>query len=174
MKHSKQKANLDSKVLFSSKKPFTYYFLIGFLIVSSTFFLLYQILGKLDIGSSIFCILFFNLILFFLFGRYLCILKLYNNKIVVSYIYPFRYKTEFLFNKIIEIDFRGDTTYNTVGGILLGLTTESTLAPRNNYRGFFRLYLTIEENKLLDIKYNISESENGKFLIQLKHLQQVL
>jgi hypothetical protein len=54
----------------------------------------------------------------------------------------------------LEIDSRGDSIQNS-------------FLPSTIYRGFFRLYLTVDEGQVIDIKYNIGELDNEKFLIKL-------
>ncbi|WAC39364.1 hypothetical protein [Pedobacter sp. SL55] len=112
----------------------------------------------MDILSSFICIIGINLLAFYLIGRYLCVLSLFDNKITVEFIYPFRIKKEYEFNGISEIDARGD---NSSAEAMLDIEL-------NLNRGFYRLYLTDANGKLLNIKYNISEKDNKEFISLLK------
>jgi|GEM_PF-3320993 len=137
---------------FQSTKPISYYFLLGLLAFTIVLFSIFAIIGRLDISSSVICIIGINLLAFYLIGRYLCILNLSENKIILTYIYPFKIIREYKFKGISEVDSR-----NNYEG----------LEPTFN-RGFYRLYLTDNDGKLLDIKYNISEKENREFITLLK------
>ena len=144
-------------LIFQSKIPWTFYLLVGFLISTSILFTTFAIIGRLDIDASIFCVVLFNVIAFLLFGRYLCKLRVYDNKILITYIYPIKFTKTFTFNKVSEIDARGDTVGSSWGLLIPGV-------PAMLHRGFYRLYLTDESGALKDIKYNINESDNKKFI----------
>ena len=144
-------------LLFQSKIPWTFYALLVFLISTSVLFIIFAIIGRLDVDASVFCIILFNVIAFLLFGRYLCRLRLYDNKISITYIYPIKFTRSFQFDSISEIDARGDTVHSPLG-LLIPWT------PAYIHRGFYRLYLTDGDGKLKDIKYNINEIDNEKFL----------
>ena len=149
-------------VIFQSKTPLAYYFLIGFLTLTIIVFTSFAIIERLDILSSIFCVVTLNLFAFYLFGRYMCILTLMKDKIILTSLYLNK-KQEFKFNGISELDFRGDTVRSALG----------MLVPGTNYsfqRGFYRLYLTDKKGILLDIKYNISEADNEKVLKMLEQI----
>ncbi len=150
-------------VQFKSRTPFTYYFLLTFLIMTILLFSIFAIIERLDIVSAIFCIVLSNLLAFYLFGRYLCILTLKDDTLLLTFLYPFRKTRQYIFKGISEIDFRGDTVRSAVGILVPG--TNSAF-----HRGFYRLYLTDTSGQLFDIKYNISEADNEKLLkaLQLK------
>lgn len=142
---------------FHSKTPFTYYFLLVFLVLTITLFSVFAVIERLDVISSIFCIVLSNLIIFYLFGRYICRLTLINDKIQLVYLYPFRVNREYVFNGISDLDFRGASLQN-IRGVLI-----PELDPSFN-RGYYRLYLTDNNGRLLDIKYNISANDNEKLM----------
>lgn len=144
-------------IAFNSKTPFTYYFLLCFFVFTLILFSVFTIIGRLDIVSSIFCIILFNLVVFYKFGRYICTLTLTDEKIQITFLYPFKKHKEYLFNGISNLDFRGASLQN-IKGVLV-----PELDPSFN-RGYYGLYLTDNSEQLLYIKYNISESDNEKFM----------
>lgn len=148
-------------IRFQSKTPMAFYFLLAFLALTTVLFLVFIIIGRLDILSSVICIIFSNALAFYLFGRYLCIFKLLDNKISLTFIYPIKWTKEYVFNNISEIDNRGDSVSSPLGLLIPGM--HSSLS-----RGFYRLYLTDNDGRLLDIKYNISETDNDKLIRILK------
>lgn len=152
-------------IKFQSKIPFTYYFLTVFLVFTVILFSVFAIIERLDVTSSIFCIIVSNLIFFYLFGRYLCTLTLTDDKIQLAFLYPFKVNKEYIFNGISDLDFRGASLQH-IKGVLI-----PELDPTFN-RGFYRLYLTDNNGKLLDIKYNIGASDNEKLMkILIKQLK---
>ena len=80
---------------------------------------------------------------------------------MLSYIYPIKRIKEHTFNKISEIDNRGGSAENSSGLPIPEITLTFN-------RGFYRLYLTDGDGKLLDIKYNISNADNNKLIAILK------
>jgi hypothetical protein len=142
---------------FQSKTPITYYFLLAFLVFTIILFSIFAIIERLDVTSSIFCIILSNLIVFYLFGRYICRLTLTEDKIQLTFLYPFKTKREYAFTGISELDFRGASLQNINGKLV------PELDPVIN-RGFYRLYLIDNNGKLFDIKYNISQGDNEKLM----------
>ncbi|MNJ92961.1 hypothetical protein D3C87_106380 [compost metagenome] len=147
---------------FKSEKPISYYLLLAILVFTIVLFSVFAVIGRLDITSSIISIIGINLFTFYFIGRYLCILRLFEDRISLTYIYPFKIEREYNFNGISEIDGRGNYDYHSSqldGGL-----------GRTFYRCFYNLYLTDNDGKLLNIKYNISEKENREFIVLLQKL----
>ena len=100
--NSEQPVNKDLLV-FETKTPLNYYLTIGLTISSLLLFSHFTVLGRLDYGSAIFYIIFFYVIIYAYFGRYLAKVKLYSNRIEVKYLIPWNMDTYFSFNKLFEV-----------------------------------------------------------------------
>ena len=137
--------------IFESKTPIIFHLLKYSLVISPLLFAGLILFQRLDIISSVLVFFVINTLLYCLFGRYVCRLTLFNDRLIVHYLYPVSYKKEYLFTTIEEVDARDDSIYNL-------------------YRGFYRLYISTSEGTIYDVKYNINGSDNEKFLYQMHKL----
>ncbi len=142
---------------FKSKIPTAYYCLLTFLTFTVILFSTFFLVGRLDLISSVMGLIILNLLCFYLFGRYLCVVELSDNRISLKYLYPFQYNKTYEFRGVSELDFRADVVQSSFGLLLPGANTSIN-------RSYYRLYLTDENGKLLDIKYNINEIDNKRLV----------
>lgn len=163
MKHSKlKKQRADDKPIFESKLPFEYYIFFGGVIAITLLFTVFIIIGRLDFGSGLFCMVLFNSLLYIPTGRFLARIKLYNNKLEIKYILPWDKSKTYYFDKISDVDKRPDTVFNLIGL----LTSRDSL----HFRGFKRLYFLSNDKEMVHLRYNISDDSDYELINKLKQI----
>src|ERR1700722_13339826 len=88
MYRTQNKPEVFDDVVLITKTPFNYYLTIIVLAGFFLFFLTLVLNGRLDIWGAAICFLFFSLIFYANFGRYLAKIKLYQHRIEVHYFFP--------------------------------------------------------------------------------------
>ena len=93
-------SSINDIILFKSKYPYVTYILP--ICITSVF--VFLILSKLNILMCFMYCLIIGFILYYYFARNICIIKLYENQIIIKYLFPYKLKL-ISFDKILELDY---------------------------------------------------------------------
>jgi hypothetical protein len=143
----------DDEVLIT-KTPFNYYLTIIVTTGVFLFFLALALNGRLDIWGASICFLFFSLIFYANFGRYLAKIKLFGHRIEVYYFFPWNPSEIFKFDRLIEIDHKDMPWLSRF---------------ERWYRGYLWLYLKNDKGQVCQIRYNINVDDDEKLLKEIKN-----
>ncbi len=154
MHRTQNKPEVFDDVVLITKTPLNYYLTIIVLAGLFLFFLALALNGRLDIWGAAICFLFFSLIFYANFGRYLAKIKLYRHSIEVHYLFPWNPSEIFKFDRLIEIDHK-----------------DMPWLSRSDrwYRAHQWLYLKNDKEQVCQIRYNINNDDDEKLLKEIKN-----
>jgi hypothetical protein len=142
---------LDKPIL-ETKTPWALYFVTISIAGVFILFFTFALIGRLDIGGSIFCFSFISLAIYANYGRFLAKVRLYRNRIEVTYYFPWYSPVTFEFDKLAEIDHQPHPL---------------TISFRQWYYAFQKLDLTNSNGNFCNIRYNINHKNDKELLLEL-------